>query len=330
MTYDVQSARITSTRTLSPGTIGLSNPCFDNSSIYLDDTYVVANPGEEVLNWGMKRCGGASRLRSFTILYLSEAVDPSLGGPGGTLNVALFSGTQGFGHPGVEIFRRTLTGLPASAYVEPEVFVTIDFGTEPLPLPDGRIGWSFLQLDGDTGPVLVNAPRPALGTIDAMDIYSPGPARPATYVGTFHYTVCTCANTFIQLDEIATDELASNTVLPGSGTNPNLLSEILPARLGNVWAARVAVVAPPPRNPPFTALFVSAAAINPVPSRYGEILIDPARRIGAARIAEGSYTFPIPADTTLVGFQFFVQAAVLPPVATSTFRRTQLAVRVGY
>ena len=330
LTYDVQREKITSTRTVSPGEIGLTSPpCFDNSAI-IPDAYVVANPGEEVLNWGLKSCAGASRLRSFTILYLSEAVDPSRGGPGGTLSVALYSGTQGFGRPGTEIFRRTLTGLPASRVVQPTVFVTFDFGSEPLPLPDGRIGWGFLQLDGDTGPVLVNAPRPALGTLDAMDIYSPGPASAASYVGTFHYPFCSCANTFIQLDEIATDELASSTVLNGSGANPSLLAEILPARIGHVWAARVAVVSPPPGNPPFTALFLSAAAIAPISSPIGEILIDPAQRISGSQIAEGSYAFSIPADPALVGREVFVQAAVLRPVAARPFLTNALAVRIGF
>ena len=108
-----------------------------------------------------------------------------------------------------------------------------------------------------------------------------------------------------------------------------ILDEILPARIGHTWAARVRVIAPV-GSVPFTALFTSGAAIVPQASPYGEILIDPALRMGGPSMAEGSYTFAIPPDTALIGFQLFAQAAVLPPVAPRPFLTNALSIRVGY
>ena len=77
--YDVASDRITSIETISPDRHEVGTPCFDNSDFYLDDTYVVTDPGQEIVNWGLKNCPGASRLRSITLLYLSEARSGALG-----------------------------------------------------------------------------------------------------------------------------------------------------------------------------------------------------------------------------------------------------------
>jgi len=356
--FDAHAGKVKSLRVGSPSEIALGNPpCYDNSIIHLpvDPQYIVANPGEELLNWGTKNCPGASRLRSFTIAYRSEAVDTSLGGPGAVFGLALFSGTAGFGNPGTEVYRATFTGQPSNGALPsgtvvyeyqgnpfltgpaPLVLFTVDFGIDPLPLGDGPFGWSFLQLDGDTGPVSVDAPRPILGTRDAMDIYSPGPAVPGSYVGTFNYGGCSsaatppCANMFVQLDEIANNETANVAVLNGSGTNPVLLEQIFPARLGRLWAVRVNVIAPPYPNPDFTILFLSnAAAAGPIATPYGEFLIDPAQFVRQPLLGEGSYTFPIPADTGLIGRLVFAQAIVLAPATPSGRLTNALRIRVGY
>jgi hypothetical protein len=339
VTYDVASDRIRSVRDANPNEFGLGSFCFDNSestdpSIF---PYVVANSGEDLLNWGTKNCPGASRLRSFTMAYRSEANDPAFGGPGAVFSVALYSGTTGFGQPGTEVFRHTFSGLPTAGGLTGFVIFTVDFGIDPLPLADGAFGWSYLQLDGDSGPLLVRAPKPLLGTRDAIDIYSPGPATPATYIGTFNYGGCTggsgeeCANTWMQLDEIANNEVADSAVLNGSGANPVLLREIFPARLGRVWAVRVDATVPDPYANPYTILFGSrAAAATPISTRYGEFLLDPAQQAFRPNLAEAGYTFSIPADTALVGLRFFVQAAVLPPANPSVILTNALRVRIGY
>jgi hypothetical protein len=359
VTYDVRRDRLSGVRASSAGALGFGTAvCFDNSDIKLpiDPQYVVAIIGQDILNWGFKFCPGASLLRSFTFAYRSEATDRSSGGPGAAFSIALHQGTTGFGDPGTEIFRRTFTGMPANGAAAsddvvydhdgtpfltgpaPMVFVTIDFGIEPLPLDDGPFGWSFLQLDGDTGPVLVRAPRAILGTLDAMDIYGPGPAVDANYLGTFNYGGCSadpfsapCANMFVQLDEIASDEVASSTVVNGSGVNPVRLSELFPARLGGIWAASVSGMPPSfPGNPPTTLLFVSAGALPAVPTPWGEVLIHPGLRLVAPIPGEGGYALPIPADVTLAGIAFFAQAAVIPPAAIRLTLTNALRVRMGF
>jgi len=339
--YDAQLGQLTSVRRSPIGELGITNPpCFDNSEIKDPTTpgYIVANAGEDMLAWGTKNCPGASLLRNFTIAYRSEATDVAHGGPGAVFSIALYTGANGFGHTGTEIYRHTFTGMPTQGIGpagEPMVLLTVDFGTEPLRLNDGAFGWSFLQLDGDTGPVAAVAPKPLLGTADALDIYAPGPARPSNYLGTYNYGGCNnypfrCANMWIQLDEIANNEVASTSVVNGSGTNPVLLNEVLPARIGHVWAARVNASVPVISPFPFTILFVSAAQFGPVSSPYGEVLVDPAQKLLAPIAAEGGYTFSIPADTALIGFRFFTQAAVLPPALPAITLTNALNVRIGY
>jgi hypothetical protein len=346
VTYDVAEHSIVSIERLSAGgpssTERGSPPCFDNSDFYLGDTYVVTDPGQELVNWGRKNCSGASRLRKATIAYLSEATDVANGGPGATIQVALYSGTRGFNQLGTEIFRRTITGLPGELYGDPvappTVFLTLDFGVNPLPLADGNFGWGFLQLDGDSGPMLVNAPNAQWGTADAMDIYSPGPARSDTYVGTFNYgVVCNCASTWMQLEEIANNEVALTTVRNGSGVNPELLEGLFPPRIGQMWAARVDVPNPCTGgflcggNPDFTILFTSGAMLaTPVTSPFGEILIDRSLARTAPLFGEGAYYYAIPPDTSLVGTQVFVQAAVLPDALPSITLTNALQLRIGY
>jgi len=333
-TYDVTTGTMTTVEYGPDTHTSGTTPCFDNSDYYLWDTYVVTDPGQELVNWGRKNCAGASLLRKVTIGYLSEAVRVEDGGPGGTLQVALYSGTRGFNALGTEVFRRTFTGLPARGDrpAPPDQFLTIDFGAYPLPLADGNFGWGFLQLDGDTGPMLVNAPNAQWGTADAMDIYSPGPARPATYVGTFNYSICECASTWMQLEEIPLIETARTTVVNGSGVNPELLEEVFPPRIGQLWAVRVDVVRESSGNPDFTILTLSAGALaTPVPTPYGELLIDRSLSLSPPLFGEGTYFYSIPADTALVGRVMFAQAVVLPPSAVTRITLTNaLRLRLGY
>src|SRR5262249_14610034 len=127
--YDVQQDRIRSQSRVPVEALGLGlSYCFDNSELTYpfpsSNHFVVPNPGEELVDWGFKTCRESSLLRTITIGYGSSAVDLAHGGPGGTLCLALYQGTRGFGRLGTEVFRRTISGLPTNGGQDP-VFLTL-------------------------------------------------------------------------------------------------------------------------------------------------------------------------------------------------------------
>jgi len=321
--HDVWSGRTTVRGLAAPqgAELALGSPCYDNSDQLVPDDpqFVVANIGEELLDWGVKDCNGAGLIESFTIRYRTTAVDTSLGGPGAALSVAIFRDSRGFGVAGFELFRRTLTGLPghvSGGEPAPSVLLTFDFGDHPLRLLDGRIGWSVMQLDGDTGPELVRAPRPELGTIDALDLYA-GPAAAGNYVGTFNYGGCAgsgggpCASLWLQLEEVDESELASSTSVKGSGANPNVFSELQPARLGQVWATHFDLTAFPGTTS--TNLFVSLGGTLPIPTPVGELLIAPGQILRPPLSANGTHLVAIPFDISLAGIVLHTQGVLRSP-----------------
>jgi hypothetical protein len=325
--YDVAEARIRSIEPAEPDRIALGGPCYDNSGGYLAAS-VVTNAGEELVDWGVKQCRESGLIRSFTIAFQNTGTD--IGGPGGAMSIALYQGTRGWGDLGTEVFRRTVTGLPRGWGQ-----LVIDFGLDPLPLGDGPIGWGVLQVDGDTGPILVTAPSLLLGTVDALDLYVPGPATPDSYVGTFNYGGCSaggpwlCASFFIQIDEIPKTQVAAAFVVNGTGVNPVLLDEILPARLGQTWVGRIDITGEPFGTT--TLLVPSSATIAPVLHPLGELLLDPARVLAAPVPGLGGYAFPIPADAALAGMRLFVQGVVLPVGGVApAYLTNALRIRLGY
>jgi hypothetical protein len=320
--YDVQERRIRSVEPLAPEQLALGTFCFDNSA-GPKVASVVTDPGEELVDWGVKSCGESGLLRSFTMMYLNSTYP----GVDGAMSLALFQGTRGWNRLGTEIFRETITGLP-NGYAE----LVVDFGDHPLPLGDGPIGWSVLQLDGHTGPIMVTAPDASLGTVDALDLFVPGPAVPESYVGTFNYGSCShlCGSLFIQLDEIPRNQTALSMVVNGTGANPVLLHEVFPARLGQTWVARVDISGYPLGTS--TLLVASLATTAPIAHPFGELLLDPARVIAGPLTGVGGHLFTIPSDASLAGFHLFVQALVLPlgPPALPPILTNALGVRIGY
>jgi hypothetical protein len=322
--YDVAEGRIRSIEPAGPDRIALGGPCYDNSGGYLAAS-VVTNAGEELVDWGVKQCRESGLIRSFTIAF--QNFGPDIGGPSGAMSIALYQGTRGWGELGTEVFRRTITGLPRGSGQ-----LVVDFGIDPLPLGDGPIGWGVLQVDGDTGPILVTAPSLLLGTVDALDLYVPGPATPDRYVGTFNYGTCSawgCASLYLQIDEIPKSQVAASFIVNGTGVNPVLLDEILPARIGETWVGRIDITAEPFGTT--TLLVPSSATIAPVLHPLGELLLDPARMLAAPVPGFGGYAFPIPADAALAGMRLFVQGLVLPDGGVApAYLTNALRIRLGY
>jgi hypothetical protein len=87
------------------------------------------------------------------------------------------------------------------------------------------------------------------------------------------------------------------------------LHELLPARIGSVWAAAVDLsgAAAGARS----ALIVSQNAVAPMRTASGEILVDVTARAIPDDLGFGTHVLPVPADLTLVGLTFHAQGAVL-------------------
>jgi len=331
VTYDVQKGALRDRRSVPAGTLSFGSACFDNSDLVCDmtafDPYTIGDlPGDELLDWGVKDCDGTGMIQSATFAYRTTALDPADGGPGATLSVALYRGTRGFNRPGVEIFRATLTGLPGqdapagNPHEAPFVFLTFDFGAQPLSLPDGPIGWGYMLLDNleaqfATGALLVQAPNPALGTIDALDVYQPGPPSNATYSGTFnfgtlcnHPPCCPDASTWLQLVETT----PGATLVNGSGVNPAVFTELLPARLGQAWVTSFDLSAWP--NATHTLILLSSRARAPFLTPRGELLVDLTGAVSAPHVsASALHVVPIPLDMNLAGFVLHTQGVVRSP-----------------
>lgn len=328
-TYDLADDVVHSVVELPAGidTFGTAPPCFDNSDLFCDmspvEPYSIGNaPGDELLDWGVKQCGGTGMVQSITIAYRTTAVDVSFGGPGATFSFALYRGTRGFNRVGTEVFRHTFTRLPGVApgtgtHEALFGFVTIDFGDTPISLPDGPIGWGYLLLDNlvaatATGALLVTAPNATTGVIDALDVYSPGPATTGVYTGTFNFAstcnhppCCPHASTWLQIVETTPAGVAFN----GTGVNPAILSEVLPARLGQAWAGRFDLSGYSGATE--TLIWVSLADQSPTTSPFGEILIDPAWRIAREPfVANGFNVLPVPRDPALSGLVLYAQGGI--------------------
>lgn len=328
-TYDVESGLVTDVAELPADTESLtgSAPCFDNSDLFCDmgpfEPYSIGNaPGEELLDWGVKDCNGTGMVQCLTIAYRTTAVDTSFGGPGAALSFGLYRNTRGFNRNGVQIFRQTFTGLPGvppgtGTHEAAFVFLTIDFGATPLSLPDGPIGWGYLLLDNAdpataTGALLVTAPNTATGVIDALDVFSPGPATTGVYTGTFNFAstcnhppCCPHASTFLQIVETQPGATQFN----GSDVNPVLLSEVLPPRIGQAWVTNFDLTGQPAGTP--TLLWVSLGSLAaPIATPRGEILIDPLQRIGPAFVGGSLHVIAVPNEPVLNGLVLHAQGAI--------------------
>lgn len=148
-----------------------------------------ASPTEEWVDWGVKSAGFDGIVTSFDVGYATTAADPTVGGPGASFTVNIYAGTLGFcdpGDPGTLAGSFPLTGLPGdltSTGAPAGGVVTVDLSATPMALADGAIGWSYGTSDLASGPLLILAPDPATGTIDAFDLYDP----PGTCQGTFFF-----------------------------------------------------------------------------------------------------------------------------------------------
>jgi hypothetical protein len=130
--------------------------CFSNAATV--GSLALPLAGEEWIDWGVKDCDTTGVVETIRLGYASRALDSA---GGGALQFALYSGTQGFGAAlGTEIVRVDLAGLPGNdGSFPPGSFVAFTFDITFVPalnVPDGKLGWGYVNTDGDTGPLLID------------------------------------------------------------------------------------------------------------------------------------------------------------------------------
>ena len=146
----------------------------------------------------------------FTLGYATSARRPQEGGPGGSLALSLYEGTQGMCNRGT--VAKTTGGNEArfSFFQLPSCAATVlcpgYFMTAFLPdndaacWSDGKIGWGYEFIDDDgtgaaqTGPMLVEYSASTCWA-DAFDLWS-SPDEFASCAGTFFFGGCTLPITF--------------------------------------------------------------------------------------------------------------------------------------
>ena len=289
--------------------------CWDNSNT---PPFVGSfQPGEEVVDWGVKACQGTGVVRAFRVAYETTALDVASGGPGAALSVAFYEGTNGSGVLGTETARYFLSGLPASsvAATASTHFVDVDLGDFPFCLDDGDIGFGFACEDGLTQPLMTVAPNSAIGTQNKLDLYSPAPASPATFQGSFDFgPTQPFASLYLQVFEDPGDILASSTLFNGSGINPLVYSEISKAVLGTTWLTRVDLSNYPDAN--FTAQVLSTQGGLSISTAFGELFVNLADPGAIATLSIGIHALDIPKDAFILGRTFHSQTAIFRPTAT--------------
>ena len=294
------------------------------SSLTYDNTcpsgfFTTITPGSEFLDWGDKT-GLSGVVTSFDIGYGTLELDPSLSGPGASMDVTFYSGTTGSGTAGLgaPIATFSFTGLPGSSVAGGvgAFVVTVDLtGGAEICLPDGDIGYSYCSFDAaGTGPLLVDVTAClSNGIEDAFDIYT-CPAATGTYVGTFSFTTPLVASFYMAISEDDGTEIATTVLNNGSGINPILTSDGgVPPVLGAVWPAMVDNSAGHATS--VLVLSLSSLPAGSVVTAGGELIADPTGGYFITSVIVGTgmvdHSMLVPKDVTLLGVDFTAQGANL-------------------
>jgi len=311
--FDWSAQRIVSdvVRPVTTPAIRSTASCFDNSSSY-GSWSLFNNVADEIVDWGVKNCDQTDVIVNFTFSYKTYADDPSLGGPGAAMTWTLYEGTDGFGNLGTEVASFSFSGLPGTMNPGspswPTYYITVEFGKNPLVVPDGNIGWGYMNDDGQSGPVLALAPNATLGTRDALDVYTPGPATNGNYTGTFHWSGVFQASFLFLITEAPADLLAQTTIVNGSGVNPLLFSTITQPVLGSNWLSQVDISGYP--NSPASVVAASPVPITPVLTWWGEALIDPTAPGYGLDYGYSLHSIQLPLWPDLAGLTYHTQAGI--------------------
>lgn len=294
----------------SGGVQAVTATCFDNTYDVGVADALLYPADHELMDWGVKLCGGSGYVDQITIGYSSLAPLST----GGSLTIRLYEQALGWGNPGTLRFELTLTGLPSDPtsgiFAIPFTY-TIELGSQSFYLPDGPIGWSFENHDNLTGPILVDATL-ANGVQNFFDVYTPGPATSVSYDGTYFLppggvSMDPLENSFwIRINENTVTSTA--VTLPGTIDNTQNLSATTSPFVNATWTAEIDTF-----NFPGTSL--TALAIAPqrlsgaILPGLGELI--PNVTLPATRLfleAPGTpFALAIPNDPGLLGRVFYAQ-----------------------
>ncbi len=304
--------------TLDPAGETLVSSCYANNAFSGFFTQIgVVN--DEFVDWGIKSCGLSGVACEIIFGYGTTALDPGLGGPGASMNIAFYPGYTGLcGALPPPAIVYGFTGLPGSPDgVSAAAFtITVDLTTAGFFAADGPLGWSYIAQDTVSGPLLITTTGtcggpgdPATGTQDCFDIYSP---MGGACLGTFVFGTAGIASFWMEIGE------DDGSFGPGSqaqrfgtgGCNVGVLSTGSPPNVASTW------------DPSITTAAVGAATIDfiaisslPVPggvcSGGLEILIDLSAPLVTFAGGTGfgqPFAIPIPPNCRLIGANLSAQA----------------------
>lgn len=310
----------------SSGVLALTQTCFDNT-IDVDVNAIggvsfldaLLYPAEaEIVDWGVKFCGGSWYVDQVTFGYASLAPTAV----GGNMTVRVYQGTLGWGNPGTLLKELTFANLPSDpgtgmGGLIPRI-LTIDLGSEAFYLPDGPIGWSTQNHDGLTAPLLVDATLQN-GVQNLFDIYSPGPASAATYDDTYFlpaggFSQDPFENSFyFKINQNSVVPTA--TLIPGAGSNTqNFNSTTLPW-VDWTWTAEVDTTSF--QGTTVNIAFVSPGRLSSVFFMGSELItnISLAATVFSIELPGVAHSFPIPNEPALLGRAFFAQGGFVSAIS---------------
>jgi hypothetical protein len=278
---------------------------------------------------------GSDLMSSIVFPYCSCAVDPSIGGPGGTMKLGFYEGyVTGGGAPTTTVAAFTLAGLPSNTGSSCFFFggfrcFFLEASFAPMvAFADGPIGYSWKFLDvGTTGVQAATWPFlscvvscsgtllqvDAQGMTDRLDEYCPpGSLRSSFTFGSTSGTFTSIAMEIREASDVRASSQAYNATLH---PNPDRLSAGV-AVLGRTFPVTLA------RSPSSAAGFFTLLVrtirlrgdgVGPPPPVQGRMLVSGPRlaRLTAAHDGTtGSLNTTVPLELALLGQHFAMQAVV--------------------
>lgn len=313
---------------ISPGTP--FNPAIDSPGTTFANTTTAglfSEPllAEEWVDWGVKS-GGLTTVACFVeIGYATTALDSSIGGPGASLDVAIYEGTVGgcaVGDVSTEVARLSFTDLPGSLDDSPAGYtINYQLSTDTFQLADGPIGWSYVGVDGVTGPLLITVGADPTSTADGFDLYVPEPAVTGFCLGTFPFTTPGVGSFYFRLEEEDGTAVGTQTPRPGTGFNVGVLTpDVNPPAIGQTW--QPSMTTPAVATPILDFLAVSSLSTAPViVPGFGEIMIgvtapNPLVVVSGPPGAGTPFSVPFPLNCSFIGVSLTSQAGQLDASST--------------